>query len=74
MNINFLEKLITLKSSSGTAAIGFYIIRMVEKSILTTSLANSSSNLVLFTLSALSLAVLLRALKIALILSLIFFI
>jgi len=41
------------------AAIGSYIIGIVGRPILITSLANSSSNLVLSTLSALSLVVLL---------------
>ena len=41
------------------AVIGFYIIGMVKKPILITSLTNNFSNLVLFTLSALSLVVLL---------------
>ena len=58
-NINSLGKLITLKSSLGTAAIGFYIVGTVGRPIFATSSANSFSNLVLFTLSALSLAVLL---------------
>jgi hypothetical protein len=57
-NINSLGKLITLRSSLGTVAIGSYIVGIVGRPILTTSLANSSSNLVLYTLSTLSLAVL----------------
>ena len=46
-------------------AIGFYKVGKAERPILITSSANSSSSLVLSTLSALSLAVLLRALKTA---------
>ena len=47
------------------AAIGFYIAGTVKRPILTTSLANSSGDLVLSTLSTLSLVVLLQALKTA---------
>jgi len=64
-NINSLGRLITLSSSLGTAAIGSYIVRTTGRLILVTSLANSSSNLALSTLSALSLVVLLQASKIA---------
>jgi len=67
-NINSLGKLTTLRSSLGTVAIGSHIVGIVGRPILTTSLANSSSNLALSTsstLSALSLAVLPQALKIA---------
>ena len=64
-NINLSRRLITLRSSLGIAAIGSYKVGIVGRPILITSLANSSSSLVLSTLSALSLAVLLRALKIA---------
>ena len=58
-NISSLGRLTTLRSSLGTVAIGSYIVEIVGRSILITSLTNSSSNLVLSTLSALSLAVLL---------------
>jgi len=54
VNINLSRRLITLRSSLGIAAIGFYIIGTVGRPILITSLANSSSNLVLSTLSTLS--------------------
>jgi hypothetical protein len=70
-DISFLGKLTTLKFSLGTAAIGSHIVGMVKRSILVTSSADSSGNLVLSTLSALSLAVSLRALKIVFTLSLI---
>ena len=58
-NINSLGRLITLRSSLGTAAIGSYVVGTVGRPILITSLANSSSNLALSTLSTLSLAALL---------------
>ena len=58
-NINSFRRLITLKFSLGTAAIGFYVVGIAKRSIFATSSANSSGNLVLSTLSALSLAVLL---------------
>ena len=58
-NINSLGRLITLRSSLGMAAIGSYIVGTVGRPILITSLANSSSNLALSTLSTLSLAALL---------------
>ena len=74
VNINLSERLITLKFSLRIVVIGFHIIEMAERPIFTTSLINSFSNLVLFTLSALSLVVLLWALKMAFNLSLIFFI
>ena len=70
-NINLSGRLITLRSSLGTAAIGSYKVGTVGRPILITFLANSSSSIVLSTLSTLSLAVLLRALKIAFTLSLI---
>ena len=57
-NINSLGRLITLRSSLGIAAIGSYKVGIAERPILITSLANSSSSLVLSTLSTLSLAVL----------------
>ena len=56
-NINSLGRLITLRSSLGTAAIGSYVVGTVERPILITSLANSFGILVLSTLSTLSLAV-----------------
>jgi hypothetical protein len=58
-NINSLGRLTTLRSSLGTAAIGSYVVGTVGRPILITSLANSSSNLALSTLSTLSLAALL---------------
>jgi len=64
-NINLSRRLITLRSSLGIVAIGSYKVGTVGRPILITSLANSSSSLVLSTLSTLSLAVLLRALKTA---------
>jgi len=64
-NINLSRRLITLRSSLGTAAIGSYVIGTVGRPILITSLANSSSNLVLSTLSILFLTVLPWALKTA---------
>ena len=64
-NINLSRRLITLRSSLGIAAIGSYKVGTVGRPILITSLANSSSSLVLSTLSALSLAVSPRALKTA---------
>ena len=64
-DIKLFRRLISLRSSLGTAAIGSYIEGMVERPILIASSANSSGNLTLSTLFALSLAVLLRALKIA---------
>ena len=64
-NINLSRRLITLRSSLGIAAIGSYKVGMAGRPILITSLANSSSNLALSTLSALSLVVLPQALKIA---------
>jgi len=67
--MNLPGRLITLRSSLGIAAIGSYKVRTVERPILITSLADSSSSLVLSTSSALSLAVLLYALKTALNLS-----
>jgi len=57
-NINLFRRLITLRSSLGTAAIGSYKVGTAERPIFITSLANSSGNLVLFILSALSLVVL----------------
>jgi len=71
VNINSLGRLTVLKSSLGTAAIGFYVVGTVKRPIFLTFSANSSSNLVLSTLSTLSLVVLLRALKTAFTLSLI---
>ena len=71
MNINSLGRLITLRSSSGTAAIGSHVVEIVGRPIFITSLVNSSSNLALSTLFTLSLAALPRALKIAPTLSLI---
>ena len=62
-NINLSRKLITLRSSLGIAAIGSYKVGTAERPILITSLANSSSSLVLSTLSTLSLVVSPRALK-----------
>ena len=62
-NINLTRRLITLKSSLGTAAIGFYKVGTAERPICVTSLANSSGSLVLSALSALSLAVSPWALK-----------
>ena len=70
-NIKLFRRLITLKSNLGTAAIGSYIVGTVGRPILATSLANSSGNLALSTLSTLSLVALLQALKIAPTLSLI---
>ena len=64
-NIKLSGKLIILKSNLGTAAIDSYIVGMVKRPIFVTFLANSSSNLALLTLSALSLTVLPQALKIA---------
>ena len=64
-NINSFRRLITLRSSLGTAAIGSYKVRTAGRPILVTSLANSSGSLVLSTLSTLSLAVSPRALKTA---------
>jgi hypothetical protein len=64
-NINLSRRLITLRSSLGTAAIGSYKVGTAGRPILITSLANSSSSLVLSTLSTLSLVVLPRALKTA---------
>jgi len=64
-NINLSRRLITLRSSLGIAAIGSYKVGIVGRPILITSSTNSSSSLVLSTLSTLSLAVLLRALKTA---------
>jgi len=58
-NINLFKRLITLKSNLKTVAIGFYIVEIAKKLILTTFLANSSNNLILYTLFALSLVVLL---------------
>ena len=58
-NINISSRLITLRSSLGIVIIGSYKVETAERPILITSLANSSSSLVLSTLSALSLAVLL---------------
>ena len=66
VNINLFKRLITLKSNSGTVAIGSYKVGIVGRPILITSLANSSGSLVLSTLSTLSLAVSPRALKEAL--------
>ena len=71
-NINLFRRLITLKSSLGIVVIGSYIVEIAGRPIFTTSLADSSGNLVLFTLFALFLAVLLWALKMAFNLSLIF--
>ena len=73
-NINLFRRLITLKSNLGIVAIGFYKIGIVKKPIFITFLANSFNSLVLFTLSALFLAVSPRALKMAPNLSLISFI
>jgi len=70
-NINSFRRLITLRSSLGTAAIGSYKVGIAGRPILITSLANSSGSLVLSTLFTLSLAVSPRALKTALNLSLI---
>ena len=64
-NINLPGRLITLRSSLGIAAIGSYKVGTAGRSIFITSLADSSGSLVLSTLSALSLAVLLWALKTA---------
>ena len=58
-NIKLFRRLITLKSNLGTAAIGSYIVGTVKKPIFIISSADSSSNLILFTLSTLSSAVLL---------------
>jgi hypothetical protein len=58
-NINLSRRLITLRSNLGIAAIGSYKVGIVERPILITSLANSSSSLVLSTLFTLSLVVLL---------------
>ena len=66
-NINLFKKLITLRSSLGTAAIGSHKVGTAERPILITSLADSSGSSVLSTLSALSLAVSPWALKEALI-------
>ena len=63
--MNLSRTLITLRSSLRIAAIGSYKVGTVGRPILVTSLANSSSSLVLSILSALSLAVLPRALKTA---------
>ena len=70
-NINLSRRLITLRSSSGTAAIGSYKVGTAGRPIFITSSANSSSSSVSSTLSASSSAVLPRALKTVLDLSLI---
>jgi len=57
-NINLFRRLITLKSSLKTAAIGSHKVGTAGRPILITSSANSFSSLVLSTLSALSSAVL----------------
>jgi len=57
VNINLSRRLITLRSSLGIAAIGFYEVGIAGRPILITSSADSSSSLVLSTLSALFLAV-----------------
>jgi len=59
VNINLFKRLITLKSSLGIAAIGFYKVGTAEKPIFITFSTNSFNNLVLSILSALSLVVLL---------------
>jgi len=64
-NINLSRRLITLKSSSEIAAIGSYKVGTVKRPIFVTSSANSFSSSVLSTSSALSLVVLLQALKTA---------
>jgi len=46
-NINLFGRLITLKSSLGTVAIGFYEVGTVKKPILITPLADSSGSSVL---------------------------
>ena len=58
-NINLSGRLITLRSSLGIVAIGFYKVGTVKRPILIISLANIFSSLVLFILSALFLVVLL---------------
>ena len=65
VNINLFKRLITLKSSLGIAAIGFYKVGIAGRPIFITSSANSFGSLVLSTLSALSSAVLPWALKMA---------
>ena len=65
VNINLYKRLTTLKSNLKTTAINSYKVGTVKKPIFITSLANNSSSSVLFTLSALSLAVLPWALKTA---------
>ena len=64
-NINLFRKLITLKSSLGIAAIGFYKIGTVKRPILVTSSTNSFSSLILSTLFILSLVILPQASKTA---------
>ena len=64
-NISLARRLITLKSNLEIAAIGSYKKNIVERPIFITSLANSSSSLVLSTSSASSSVVLPRALKTA---------
>ena len=59
VNINLSRRLITLRSSLGIAAIDSYKVGTAGRAIFITSLANSSSSLVLSTLSVLSLVVLL---------------
>jgi len=59
VNINLSRRLIILRSSLGIAAIGFYKVGTAEKPILITFSTNSSSSLVLFTSSILSLIILL---------------
>jgi len=56
-NINLFGRLITLRFSSGTAAIGFHKVGTAGRPILITSSADSSGSSVLSTLSALSSAV-----------------
>ena len=51
-NINLSRRLITLRSSLGIVVIGSYKVGTVGRPILIISLANSSSSLVLSTLSA----------------------
>ena len=65
VNINLSRRLITLRSSLGTTAIDSYEVDIAGRPILVISSANSSSSLVLSTLSTLSLVALPRALKTA---------
>jgi len=59
VNINLFKKLITLKSNLRIVAKSFYEVRIAKKPIFITSLANSFSNSILSTLSALFLSILL---------------